>query len=53
MVPALMKLSLNNALFKEDQHGFPCGAVVKNLPANAGDTGSNPGPERSHMQWSS
>ena len=23
---------------------FPGGAVVKNLPANAGDTGSSPGP---------
>ena len=22
---------------------FPCGAVVKNLPANPGDTGSTPG----------
>ena len=31
--------------------GFP-GAVVKNLPANAGDTGSSPGPGRSHMPWS-
>ena len=29
--------------------GFPDGAVVKNLPANAGDTGSIPGPGRSHM----
>ena len=28
---------------------FPGGAVVKNLPANAGDTGSRPGPGRSHM----
>ena len=28
---------------------FPGGAVVKNPPANAGDTGSNPGPGRSHM----
>ena len=28
---------------------FPGGAVVKNLLANAGDTGSNPGPGRSHM----
>ena len=28
---------------------FPGGAVVKNSPANAGDTGSSPGPERSHM----
>ena len=31
---------------------FPGGTVVKNLPANAGDTGSNPGPGRSHMPWS-
>ena len=31
---------------------FPGGAVVKNLPANAGDTGSSPGPGRSHMQRS-
>ena len=29
--------------------GFPGGTVVKNLPANAGDTGSNPGPGRTHM----
>ena len=29
--------------------GSPRGSVVKNLPANAGDTGSIPGPERSHM----
>ena len=29
--------------------GFPGGSVVKNLPANAGDTGSNPGPGRFHM----
>ena len=28
---------------------FPGGAVVGNLPANAGDTGSIPGPGRSHM----
>ncbi|KAJ8776987.1 hypothetical protein J1605_015005 [Eschrichtius robustus] len=28
---------------------FPDGAVVKNPPANAGDTGSSPGPGRSHM----
>ena len=27
----------------------PGGAVVKNPPANAGDTGSSPGPGRSHM----
>ena len=29
--------------------GFPGGAVVKNLPASSGDTGSSPGPGRSHM----
>ena len=29
--------------------GFPGGAVVKNPPANAGDTGSSPGLGRSHM----
>ena len=28
---------------------FPGGAVVENLPANAGVTGSSPGPGRSHM----
>ena len=32
--------------------GFPGGAVVENLPANAGDTGSSPGPGRSHMPQS-
>ena len=26
--------------------------MVKNLPANAGDKGSIPDPERSHMAWS-
>ena len=31
---------------------FPGGAVVKNLPANAGDMGSSPGLGRSHMLWS-
>ena len=31
---------------------FPGGAVVKNPLANAGDTGSSPGPGRSHMPWS-
>ena len=31
--------------------GFPGGAVVENLPANAGDTVSSPGLGRSHMPW--
>ena len=34
---------------KPETRGFPGGAVVKNPPANAGDTGSIPGPGRSHM----
>ena len=29
--------------------GFPSGAVVENLPANAGDMGSSPGLGRSHV----
>ena len=32
---------------------FPGGTVVKNPPANAGDTGSSPGLGRSHMLRSS
>ena len=28
---------------KKSYVGFPGGAVVENLPANAGDTGSSPG----------
>ena len=35
------------------QRGFPGGAVVENLPAKAGDTGSSPGLGRSHMLRSS
>ena len=34
---------------KSQSLGFPDGAVVENLPANAGDTGSSPGLGRSHM----
>ena len=33
----------------KDTGGFPGDSVVKNLPANAGDTGSIPGPGKSHM----
>ena len=35
--------------FKMIMLGLPGGTVVKNLPANAGDTGSSHGPGRSHM----
>ena len=36
----------------QDTWDFPGGAVVENLPANAGDTGLSPGPGRAHMPWS-
>ena len=35
--------------FKKSSGDFPGGAVVENLPANAWDTSSSPGPGRSHM----
>ena len=41
-----------NTYTKKFPWGFPGGAVVKNPPANAGDTGSSPGPGISHMPWS-
>ena len=37
------------AVIKKNTRGFPGGAVVENLPANAGDTGSSPGLGGSHM----
>ena len=44
-------INVNN-IFKKEYRDFPGGAVVKNLPANAGDTGSSPGPGSSHMPQS-
>ena len=38
-----------NYLEKRDMEDFRGGTVVKNLPANAGDTGSSPGLGKSHM----
>ena len=37
---------------KEMFESFPGGSVVKNPPANAGDTDSSPDLERSHMPQS-
>ena len=34
---------------QKDNKGFPGGSVVKNLPANAGDTSLTPGPGRFHI----
>ena len=36
-------------LNKTGEKGFPGGAVVENLPANSGGTGSSPGLGGSHM----
>ena len=41
--------SLNQELKLGSTRGFPGGAVVEDLPANAGDTSSSPGLGRSHM----
>ena len=53
MVPYYMRdsniLCKTPADKKKTVKGFPGGTVVKNPPANAGDTGSSPGPGRSHM----
>ena len=35
--------------FKKLLQGFPGGALVKGLPANARDPGSSPGPGGSHI----
>ena len=44
---------LSNLFIKEkiknNQKGFPGGAVVESLPADAGDAGSSPGLGGSHM----
>ena len=46
----LQKMEYRSVL-KINEH-FPSGTVVKNLPANAGDMGSTPGPGRPRMSWS-
>ena len=46
----IFKLNITNVMCIEMRGpDFPGGTVVKNLPANAGDTGSSLGPGRSHM----
>ena len=41
--------SLQYVKLKSRMQGFPGGAVVESLPANAGNTGSSPGLGGSHM----
>ena len=44
---------IQTEIFKELKFkGFPGGSVVKNPPANAGDTGLIPVQARSHLPWS-
>ena len=44
---------MNHTFVKKKKiEGFPGGTVVQSPPANAGDTGSDPGPGRSHVPWS-
>ena len=47
----ILSLASNTPLIFKNSNfrGFPGGTVVKNPPANAGDTGLSPGPGRSHM----
>ena len=50
VTPGLGFIPLYLQYFKnETLRGFPGGAVVESLPADAGDTGSSPGLGRSHM----
>ena len=55
-IKLFFKNNLKGFLLKQNLksyfEGFPGGAVVENLPANAGDTGSSPGLGRSHMPQS-
>ena len=44
-----VKCPLEHSSSKAEERGFPGDAVVGNLPANAGDTGSSPGLGGSHM----
>ena len=44
-----MKINKESQALNDTLRGFPGGAVVKNLPANAGNMGSSPGLGRPHM----
>ena len=50
LLPPSLKHSSEISMSKKGPDSFPRGSVVKNLPANAGDTDSIPGPGKSHMQ---
>ena len=52
LLPRLTAMDRTCTFIQEYYVGFPGGAVVESLPANAGDAGSSPGPGGSHMPWS-
>ena len=43
-----MLVAILTASVRTNSGDFPGGTVVKSPPANSGDTGSSPGPGRSH-----
>ena len=47
--PLTQEMGLSIKASESSERDFPDGSVVKNLPANAEDTGSIPGLGRSHM----
>ena len=51
--PEAFAVQLGSSFLLVKNRGFPGGAVVENLPANAGDTGSIPGQGSSacHVVW--
>ena len=51
-IDPLLDGTVSASALRRVYEGFPGGAVVENLPANAGDKGSSPGLGRSHMPWS-
>ena len=54
-LPHLSRLFANRVILYDlinRKKVFPGGAVVKNPPASAADTGSSPGPGRSHVPQS-
>ena len=52
LIWTIMLHASNPIMVKAKGLDFPGDAVVKNPPANAGDTGSSPGLGRFHMLWS-
>ena len=50
--PVVLRMYFIAAFLKNINLDFPGGAVVKNPPANARDTGLSPGPVRSHTPQS-